>query len=151
MFAIDGAVLNRGGSDLLLFFLLIIELLTLVSGGRDPEAGFAVVQWLVLAREVMTLGIALNVVAAALRECAGAGREVGRDLGVGGNPVGEGILAVLDDGLGCLISVISSTSLTWGDWGVIDELEEVLSEAGNDSELLAVFAKSIKLVGVGSL
>jgi hypothetical protein len=151
LFAVDGAVLDGRGSDLFLFFLVIIELLTLVSVSWDPEARFAVVQWLVLAGEVMTLGIALDVVAATLRECAGTGREVGRDLGVGSNPVGKGILAVLDDGLGCLISVISSTSLTWGDWGVINELEKVLSEAGNDSELLAVFAKSIELVGVGSL
>ena len=149
--AVDGAVLNGGRSDLLLFFLIIVELVTLVSAGWDPQARFTVVQWLVLTRKVVTLGIALDVVAAALRECAGAGGEVGRDLGVGGDPVGESILAVLDDGLGCLISVIRSTGLTWGDWGVVNELEEMLSEAGNDSKLLAVLTESIELVGVSSL
>jgi hypothetical protein len=57
----------------------------------------------------------------------------------------------LDDGLGSLVAVIGWTSLTWGDWGVVNEFQKVLAIAGDDGELLAVFAQSIKLVGVGCL
>ena len=122
-----------------------------MSAGWDPEAGLAVVERSVLAGKINTLSIALNVLAAALRQRAGTGGELGRDSSVGGNPVGESVLAVLDDGLGCFISVICGTGLTRGDRGIINELQEVLSVTSNDGELLAVFAKSVKLVGVGSL
>jgi hypothetical protein len=104
-----------------------------------------------LAGKIDTISIALDVVAASLRERASTGGELGGDGSVGSDPVGESILAVLDDGLGCLVSIICGASLTWSDWGVVDELQKVLSVASNDSELLAVFAESIELVGVRSL
>ena len=53
--------------------------------------------------------------------------------------------------LACLISVIRFTSLTWGDWGIINKLQKVLSETSNDGKLLAVFLDSIELVGEGRL
>ena len=46
-----------------------------------------------------------------------------------------------------LISVVCLASLTRGDRGVVDELEEVLSVAGDDGKLLAVLAHGIELVG----
>ena len=99
----------------------------------------------------MTLSVALDVVAAALGECAGAGRQRRCHFGVSSHPVGESILAVLDNGLGGLVAVVGGAGLTWGDWGVVNKLEKVLSVAGDDGKLLAVLAESIKLVGVGSL
>lgn len=53
--------------------------------------------------------------------------------------------------LGCLISVVGLTSLSWGDWGIINKLQKVLSETGNDGEFLAVLLEGIKLVGKGCL
>lgn len=70
------------------------------------------------------------------------------DRGIRINPISQRILAVLDNSLGSLVAIVSGTSLTWGDRGVIDELEKVLSVAGNNGELFAVFAESIELVGV---
>ena len=99
----------------------------------------------------MAFSIALNVVSAALRERTSTGGKLGGDSRVGINPVGECILAILDDGLASLISIICGTSLAWGDWVVINELQKVLSETSNDCEFLTVFTESIKLVGVSSL
>ena len=42
------------------------------------------------------------------------------------DPVGEGVLAILDDGLGSLVAIVGVASLTWSDRGVVDELEELL-------------------------
>lgn len=138
--------------DLLLFLLLfILVLVALVSRRWDPEARLAVLEWRILSGEVVTLGGALNIVAATLREVSSTGGKLGADSSVGADPVGEGILAVLDDSLGGLVTIVGIAGLTWGDWGVVDELEEVLSEAGNDGQLLAVLAKGIELVSVGSL
>ena len=53
--------------------------------------------------------------------------------------------------LASLISVICFTSLTWGDWGVINELQKMLSETSNDGKLLAVLLDGIELVGEGRL
>ena len=122
-----------------------------MSAGWDPEAGFAVVERSILAGKIDALSVALDVVAATLRQSASTSRELGGNGGVGGNPVGESILAVLNDGFGCLVSVICSAGLTWGDWGVINELQKVLSVTSNDGELLAVLAESIELVGISSL
>ena len=116
----------------------------------DPEAGVTVKRS-VLACEIVALSVALNIVAAALRQSARACRELGRDGGIGSDPVGEGILAVLNDGLGSLVSVIGWTSLTWGDRGVVNELQKVLSVACNDGELLAVLAEGIELVSISCL
>ena len=50
-----------------------------------------------------------------------------------------------------LISVIGFTSLTWGDWGIINKLQKMLSETSNNGKLLAVFLDGIELVGEGRL
>jgi len=96
-------------------------------------------------------GLTLVTVLAALRKGAGTGRKLGADGGVLLNPVGEGVLAVLDDGLGGLVSVVGVASLTWSDWGVVDELEKVLTVSGDDGKLLGVLAESIELVVESSL
>jgi hypothetical protein len=71
---IHSRVLDRRRSDLLFLFLVfILVVLALVSGGRDPQAGFTVVQGCVLAREIMALSVSLDVVAAALRQSASTG------------------------------------------------------------------------------
>jgi hypothetical protein len=92
-----------------------------------------------------------DVVSSALREVARASGELGRDGGVGGDPVGKGILAILDNGLAGLIAVVGGASLAGSDGSVVNQLEQVLAVASNDGNLFAVLAESIKLVGVGSL
>jgi hypothetical protein len=144
--------LDGWSSSFLFFFLvLILVLFSFVSAGWDPEAGFAVVERSILAGKIDTLTVALDVVAAALRECASTGGELGRDGGIGSNPIGESVLAILDDGLGCLVSIICSAGLAGGNWSVVNELQKVLSVASNDGELLAVLTERIELVGVSSL
>ena len=53
--------------------------------------------------------------------------------------------------LASLISVIRFTSLTGGDWGIINELQKMLSETSDDGKLLAVLLDGIELVGEGRL
>jgi hypothetical protein len=156
---------GNGGASLI--DLLVVVAVTSVLGRRDPQAGLAAVERLVLARQVNGLTSVLTV-AAALGEGARASGKLGRDGGVLLDPVGEGIFAVLDDTiwlseecmsrvrdgdlrLGGLVAVVGLASLTRGDRGVIDELEKVLSIAGNDCKLLAVLAHSVELVGESSL
>lgn len=50
-----------------------------------------------------------------------------------------------------LVSIVSVASLARSDGGVVNELEKVLSESGNDGELLGVLAKGVELVGEGGL
>lgn len=50
-----------------------------------------------------------------------------------------------------LISIICLASLAWSDGGVVNELEKMLSKAGNDREFLAMLTQSIKLIGESSL
>lgn len=123
-------------------------LLLLLLGLLAPRT---IVEGSVLLGEVMALTAVADVVAAALGQAAGAGGELGRDGGVGADPAGESILAVLDDGLAGLVAVIGGAGLTRGNRGVIDELEEVLAVASNDGDLLAVLAEGIELVSVRSL
>lgn len=99
----------------------------------------------------MPLAPSTDVVSASLRQSSCAGRELGGHNSIRCNPVGESILAILNNGLAGLVSVISLASLTGGDWGVVDEFEEVLSVSCDDGDLLAVLAQSIKLVCVGGL
>ena len=88
---------------------------------------------------------------ATLGKSARAGRELGADGSVLLDPVGKGILAILDDGLGGLVAVVGLASLAGSDRGVVDELEEVLAVASNDGHLLAVLTESVELVGESSL
>jgi hypothetical protein len=57
----------------------------------------------------------------------------------------------MDLRLGRLVTVVCLASLSRSDRSVVNELEEVLSVAGNDSKLLAVLTHSIELVGEGGL
>jgi hypothetical protein len=141
-----GLTVDGRGRDLI---VIVVVVVSLVLAGGDPETGLAVLERLVLAGEV----VALTGVAgcATLGESARAGGELGADGGVLLDPVGEGILAVLDDGLGGLVAVVGLASLTRGDRGVVNQLEEVLAVAGDDGHLLAVLAKRIELVGESSL
>merc|ERR1712225_61728 len=124
---IDSAILDGWCANLILFLLiLIIVVLTLVSASWDPEAGLAIIQGSVLAGEIVSLSIALDVVAATLGESTSARGKGGGDLSVGSDPVGQSILAVLDDSLGRFISIICGASLTWCDRSIIDELQKVL-------------------------
>jgi hypothetical protein len=110
-----------------------------------------VIERCVLAGEVEAVVPVTNVGSATLREVARASGELGGDNSVGLDPVGESILAVLDDSLAGLVTVVSSPGLTRSDGCVVDELKKVLAVTGNDGDLLAVLTKGVELVGVGSL
>lgn len=99
----------------------------------------------------MTILVALHIVTSTLAECASACGKLGADGGVRGDPVCERILAVLDDGLASLITIVRGAGLARCDGGIVDQLEKVLSITCNDSELLAVLAESIELVSVRCL
>lgn len=130
----------------LLFLLILIAVLVVAAG-----PGAAIVQRSVLARQIMAIISVANVIAAARRQSAGAGGKLGGDGSVGSDPVGQSILAVLNDGPTSLITIISLSGLAWGDWGVVNELEKVLAVASDNGDFLAVLAEGIELVGVGSL
>lgn len=53
--------------------------------------------------------------------------------------------------LGRLVAVVCLSCLARGDWGVINELKEMLAVASNDGQLLAVLAEGIELVSEGGL
>lgn len=93
---------------LLLFFLLIVVIRVLILSvrtGGDPEATLTVVlHAAVLAAEIDTLAL-VAVLVAALGKVAGARGKLGLDGCVGGDPVGEGVFAVLDDTGSCGVSV----------------------------------------------
>jgi len=50
-----------------------------------------------------------------------------------------------------LVTVVGGPGLTRSDRGVVNELEEMLSESSNDGNLLAVLAEGVKVVGEGRL
>lgn len=152
-----------------LFLFLIVLVLALVGAGGDPETALArTLHWSILTGEVDSF--ALVAVVAALGKSASASRELRLDSGVLLNPVGEGVLAILDNTghvsirlslsmskhkhhlrLAGLVSVVSVPGLTRGHWGIVDQLEEMLSESGDDGKLLRVLTKSIELVGISRL
>lgn len=78
-----------------------------MSASWDPEAALTVLHGLVLVRKVdtLTLGTGTAVLLATLAEVAGTGAEFGGDGRVGGDPVGEGIFAVLNDAVKKTISI----------------------------------------------
>jgi hypothetical protein len=134
-------------AELFLFLLLFLRLIDVMSG-----PGAVVVQRSVLSRQVMATFISgSDVVAAALGQGAGAGGELGGHGCVGGDPVCERILAVLDDGSTSLISVVGLSRLAGSDGRVVNELEQVFTVAGNDGDLFRVLSKSVELVRVGCL
>ena len=66
-------------------------------------------------------------------------------------PVRERVLAVLDNGLAGLVSVVRIARLAGRDRSVVDEFEEMLAVAGDDGEFLRVLAECVELVGEGCL
>ena len=101
MFAGDG-----GGG---LVALLLIVAVTSVLGCRDPQAGLAAVEGLVLAGQVDGLASVLAAVAAALGEGARALRKLGGNGSVLLDPVGERVFAVLNDAMEMSACKSSST------------------------------------------
>lgn len=75
--------------------VLIVVTVALVLSGRNPKTRLSVVKVLVLTGKVDAF--TLGSVAAALRQCAGALRELGGHGSVLRDPVGKGVFAVLDD------------------------------------------------------
>lgn len=53
--------------------------------------------------------------------------------------------------LASFIAVISFAGLSWSNWGVVNKLQKMLSEASNDGELLTVLLESIELVSESCL
>mgnify|MGYP001168577044 CR=1 FL=1 len=53
--------------------------------------------------------------------------------------------------LASLVTVVCVSGLARGDGSVVDELQQVLTEASDDGHLLRVLTESIELVGEGSL
>lgn len=100
----------------------------------------------VLAGEIDALGALADVVPVALGEGARALRQAGLDDGLGADPVAEGVLAVLDDGLAGVVAVVGLARFAGGHGVVVDQVEEVLAVAGDDGDLLAVLAQGIELV-----
>lgn len=99
----------------------------------------------------MTLTTVGDLVLAALAKSSGACGQAGLDCRFALDPVGESILTVLDDGLRGLVSVIGCTRLAWCDWGIINEVEQVLAVASDDGGLLAMLSEGIELVCERSL
>ncbi|KAI6761246.1 hypothetical protein HG531_001799 [Fusarium graminearum] len=139
------AVQDGAASILVFLFLFAIE----VAVASCP--GATVVQRHVLAREVVSLTPSADVVSASLRQCAGTGGQLGRNDGIGRDPAGESILTVLDNGLASLIAIVGLSGFTRCNGSVVDKLEQVLSVASDNGDLLAVLAESIELVSVGCL
>jgi len=83
---------------LLLVAVCLVLARCLVLGGRNPEAGSsAVVHGLVLSGQVKALALLAAALTPALGKRPGAGGELGGNGSVLLDPVGEGVLAVLDD------------------------------------------------------
>lgn len=111
--------------------------------------------------------ITSDTVLAALRQSASTSGKLGADGCILGNPVGEGILAVLDDAkcmlvtitsrrekyvrLASFVSVICISRFARRHRSVVNKLKQVLSISSDNGELLAMLAQSIKLVCESSL
>ena len=106
-----------------------------------PVAGHG----LILLGEVNALAV-LDVIAVALGESARALRQAGLDNRLGGDPVAECVLTVLDDRLAGVVAVVCLASLAGSHGRVIDQVQKVLSVSSDDGDLLAVLPKSVKLV-----
>ena len=90
----DGAV---DDASILILVIVLVAVSVVVLAGGDPEVAVArLLHGGVLAGKVDGLTL-VAVVAAALRKSAGAGGEGRADGGVLLDPVGERVLAVLDD------------------------------------------------------
>jgi hypothetical protein len=139
-------------SDIL--FLLIRDLVTRILAmlaSRHPAVTVAL-EGLVLATKINTaLSVSLDSRLSSLAESAGATRQAALDDGGAGHPVGQGVFAVLDDGLAGLVAVVGGAGLAGSHGVVVDQLEEMGAVAGDNGELLAVLTHGVELVGEGSL
>ena len=108
--ATDGAV---DDASILLLIIVLVGAGVVVLAGGDPEVAVTVLHGGVLVSKVD--GLTLVTVATALRKSAGTGGEGRGDGGVLLDPVGERVLAVLDDAamvvsiMRCLSYVIEGT------------------------------------------
>jgi hypothetical protein len=91
---------GNGRADIVIKLIAVLVSVTLVLRGRNPETRLPVVEGLVLAAQVNGITVT-GLVTAALRKRARALRQLGGDGGVLGDPVGEGILAILNDAVVC--------------------------------------------------
>lgn len=92
-----------GGVDIVIDVVAVVVAVALMLGGRNPEPRLAV-ERLVLVGEINAITTASGITAT-LRQGARALRELGGDGGVLGDPIGEGVLAVLDDATSCKLNV----------------------------------------------
>lgn len=132
---------------LLIFFLFLLPVLIIrpVLTRIHPAVP---VHGLILARQIdARFGLSPCLPPLAQRPRARA--QIALYGGILAHPVREGVFAVLDDGLGGLVAVVRVPRLAGGDGRVVDELEEVLAEARDDGELLAVLAQRVELVVEG--
>jgi hypothetical protein len=163
----DGAV---GDASILVLVVVLVAAGVVVLAGRDPEVAVTrLLHGSVLVGKIDSLTL-VAVVAAALGKSAGAGGKGRADGSVLLDPVGERVLAVLDDArmvvsitrhsvlrhgrnlrLASLVAVVCVSGLSRGDGGVVNELQEVLAVSSNDGHLLRVLTESVELVGEGSL
>lgn len=144
--------MTRPPLQLILVLVLVLTILIfmmLVMSRRNPS--ILIIKRRILTRQVQALTACLDVVPASGRESPGASGELSRHGRLLRDPVGERVLAVLDNGLASLVAVVRSAGFTWCDGGVVDEFEQMLSVAGDDGHLFAVFAQGVELVGVGGL
>jgi hypothetical protein len=125
---------------LLLFFLFI---LTVLAGG-DP-AVTVILDGLVLTREIDTL-VLDRVGLSPLAEVASTRRKVGSDLRSRRDPVGQRVFAVLNDRLGCFVSVVGVAGLARRHRVVVDELKQVFSVTGDNGNFFTVLADRVELV-----
>lgn len=89
---------------------------------RQPRVAVSS-QRLVLRRQVMALAVLAQVVAVALGEGARARGQAGLDDCLGADPVAEGVLAVLDDGLAGVVAIVGVAGLAGSDWGVVNQVQ----------------------------
>jgi hypothetical protein len=97
---------SQGGVDVIVVILKVITFLiatiALMLRSRDPKTRLSVIKGLILTREIMTLALALTGgVTTTLGEGAGALGQLGGNRGVLGDPIGEGVFAVLNDAILC--------------------------------------------------
>jgi hypothetical protein len=144
---VQAAIAANEGMSVVVLILLFLA----VHVGTSSNPGAAVIERSILAGEVVALAPIADVVTATLGQIARSGRQLRGHGGISGNPVGEGVLAILDNGLASLVSIVGSAGLAGSNGGIINQLNKVLSVAGNDGNLLAVLTQGIELVGVSGL
>ena len=79
----------------LLFFILLITLVLAVRTCRDPKPTLTILKGSVLACKIDAFGVAVAC-SAALRKRTCAIADLGGDGGIGRDPVGESVFAVLN-------------------------------------------------------